>query len=256
MSAPATDRIQSERQFHDEQALRRAGTFRRDPHRLRFTDEQYLDHESWLRPAWAELGSLDGKHVLDYGCGHGMAAVILARHGARVTAFDLSADYIAEARERARTNDVAIEFLQADGHALPFPDAAFDAVWGNAVLHHLDLAVAGRELHRILKPGGVAVFCEPWGENPLLRWARHRLPYPGKERTRDEEPLCRNDLDGLRESLPRIQVRGFQMLSMIRRAVPIVPFTASLDWLDSLLLSVAPRLENWCRYVVLTLRRD
>jgi len=256
MSAPAMDRIQSERQFHDEQALRRADTFRRDRHRLQFSDDQYLDHESWLRPAWAELGPLDGKSVLDYGCGHGMAAVALARHGARMTAFDLSADYIAEARERARANDVAIDFLQADGHALPFPDSSFDAVWGNAVLHHLDLAVAGRELRRVLKPGGVAVFCEPWGENPLLRWARRRLPYPGKERTRDEEPLRRRDLDGLHESFPKIQVRGFQMLSMVRRAVRIAPLMAGLERLDRLLLSVAPSLENWCRYVVLTLRRD
>jgi SAM-dependent methyltransferase len=256
MFAPAMDRIQSERQFHDEQAARRANTFRRDPHRLQFSDEQYLDHESWLRPAWAELGPLNGKSVLDYGCGHGMAAVALARHGARVTAFDLSADYIAEAQERARANDVAIAFLQADGHALPFPDASFDAVWGNAILHHLDLSVAGRELHRVLKPGGVAVFCEPWGENPLLSWARRRLPYPGKERTRDEEPLRRRDLEGLRKSFPRLQVRGFQIMSMIHRAVHIAPLTASLELFDKLLLGILPSLENWCRYVVLTLRRD
>ncbi len=256
MSAPAMDRIQSEQQFHDEQAARRADTFRGNPHRLCFSDELYLDHESWLRPAWAELGLLDRKHVLDYGCGHGMAAVVLARQGACVTAFDLSADYIAEARERARANEVAIDFVQADGHALPFPDSSFDAVWGNAILHHLDLSIAGRELRRVLKSGGVAVFCEPWGENPALSWARRRLPYPGKERTRDEEPLRRRDLDGLRESFPRIEVRGFQLFSMVRRAVRLAPLTAGLELLDGLVLGLAPGLENWCRYVVLTLRRD
>ena len=51
-----------------------------------------------------------------------------------------------------------------------------DAVWGNAILHHLDLAKAGRELRRVLAPGGVAVFCEPWGGNPLLAFARRALP--------------------------------------------------------------------------------
>jgi SAM-dependent methyltransferase len=249
------ERIESERLFHDEQALRRADTFRRDPRRLRFSDRWYLSHESWIRTAWDQLGPLSGKRVLDYGCGHGMAAVTLARHGARVAAFDLSADYIAEARERAEANGVDVEFLQADGHALPFADSTFDAVWGNAILHHLDLVVAGRELHRVMKPGGVAVFCEPWGENRLLAWARRRLPYHGKERTRDEEPLHRRDLDGLRQSFPNLQLQGFQILSMIRRAVQVAPLTAGLEWLDSQLLGLAPSLENWCRYVVLTLRR-
>jgi len=55
--------------------------------------------------------------VLDYGCGHGMAAVVLARRGARVTAFDLSARYVAEAAARARANGVNVGFLQADGEA-------------------------------------------------------------------------------------------------------------------------------------------
>ncbi len=252
----ATDahRLENERQFHDGQARQRSDTFRRDPRRLHFADREYLNHESWIPFAWAKLGPLSGRRVLDYGCGHGMAAVVLARHGARVTAFDLSADYLREARERAAANDVSVEFVQADAQALPFADRSFDAIWGNAVLHHLDLRIAGREIRRVLRPGGVAVLCEPWGENPILRWARRRLPYLGKERTRDEEPLRRADLGALRESFPDLEWRGFQLLSMVRRAAPIAPLVAGLNCVDSLLMGMVPRLENWCRYVVLTLR--
>ena len=47
-------------------------------------------------------------------------------------------------RAAGAANDVVVNFIQADGHALPFPDAAFDAIWGNAILHHLDLRRAGR----------------------------------------------------------------------------------------------------------------
>lgn len=249
------DRLDSERQFHDAQAQRRADALKSDPRRFRVDDRCYLDHESWIRPAWRRLGPLAGRRVLDYGCGHGMASVVLARAGARVTAFDLSAAYLAEARERAAANGVTATFLQADGHALPFADASFDAVWGNAVLHHLDLAVAGRELHRILAPGGIAVFCEPWGENLLLNFARRRLPYRSKERTRDEEPLRRADLAGLRESFPDLLVEGYQLTSMLRRALPVMPLIDGLDWIDRQLIGAIPRLENWCRYVVLTLRR-
>jgi SAM-dependent methyltransferase len=172
-----------------------------------------------------------------------------------LTAFDRSADSVAEARRRALANGADVAFVHADAHALPFADECFDAVWGNAVLHHLDLTIAGLELRRVLRPGGVAVFCEPWGENPLLRLVRRRLPYPGKERTRDEEPLRRHELAGLRQSFPDLQLEGFQLLSMVRRAVPIAPLAAGLQQLDALLLHWVPALENWCRYVVLTLRR-
>ena len=131
---------------------------------------------------------------------------------------------------------------------------AFDRVWGNAVLHHLDLDVAGRELRRVLRPGGVAVFCEPWGENPLLGWARRRLPYPGKERTPDEEPLRAHHVRTLRRFFPRLTVRGFQLLSMARRVLPRGRLVAGLDWCDDMLLTRVPALQQFCRYVVLQLR--
>jgi SAM-dependent methyltransferase len=186
-----------------------------------------------------------------------MAAVVLARAGAAVTAFDLSPGYVAEARERMRANGVVVECVVADGEDLPFPDAAFDAVWGNAILHHLDLDRAGRELIRVLKPGGVAVFCEPWGGNPALAFARRFLPYPGKDRTPDERPLTRGDLAPLRAIFPTVEVEGYQFLGMLRRAWRAEgrnsPKSSRLDAADRWLLRRCPALGNWCRYVVVTL---
>src|SRR5437762_470841 len=103
---PATDRLSSERDFHDAQAAGRATHFHVHRAELRFADSDYLDHETWVRPAVAKLGDLRGKTVLDYGCGHGMAAVVLARAGAAVSAFDLSPGYVAEAKDRATANGV------------------------------------------------------------------------------------------------------------------------------------------------------
>ncbi len=250
----ATDRLTTEQVFHDEQARSRGASFAR-PDAFRFTDEAYLSHETWIRPAFRQLGELRGRRVLDFGCGHGMAAVVLARQGAVVTAFDLSPGYLDEARQRARANGVAVEFVRADGDRLPFGDGSFDRVWGNAVLHHLDLERAGRELWRVLRPGGVAVFCEPWGENPLLNLARRRLPYPGKQRTPDERPLCRRDLRVLRTRFPDLEVRGYQLLSMARRVLRPGRVVRGLDWCDRMLLTRVPTLERFCRYVVLTLWR-
>jgi SAM-dependent methyltransferase len=251
----ATDRLQSERAFHDQQARQRGITFAEWPEALHFDEAAYLDHETWVRPALARLGDVAGLRVLDYGCGHGMAAVLLARRGARVTAFDLSAGYLSEAARRAAANGVRLDLVQADGERLPFADASFDRAWGNAVLHHLDVGVAGRELFRVLRPGGVAVFCEPWGENPLLRWARRRLPYRGKQRTADEEPLRRRQVRALEHIFPTVEVSGYQMLSMLRRVVRPGRLTAALERCDVVLLRRLPGLQRFCRYVVLTLRR-
>jgi 2-polyprenyl-3-methyl-5-hydroxy-6-metoxy-1,4-benzoquinol methylase len=248
------DRVTSERHFHDRQASERAAWFACRPHELRFRDDAYLDHETWIRPAFERLGDVAGLDVLDYGCGHGMAAVVLARRGARVTAFDLSGGYVAEARLRAAANDVALDFVQADGERLPFAAGSFDRIWGNAVLHHIDIPTAAAELFRVLRPGGWAVFCEPWGENPLLRWARRRLPYAGKHRTADEEPLRQRQVQQLHAVFPRVEAHGFQLLAMARR-VAHHHFHAGLDRWDRLLLEHAPALQRFCRYMVLTLRR-
>jgi len=253
---PDMDRLSIEQRFHDRQARERAEEFTRRPDRLSFSDALYLDHETWIRPAFARLGDIQGLRVLDFGCGHGMAAVVLARHGARVTAFDLSQGYLDEARRRARANEVTIDFVAADGQLLPFADASFDRICGNAVLHHLDLVRAARELYRVLRPGGVAVFSEPWGENPLLSWARARLPYTGKQRTPEETPLCQGDIHLLETVFPRVELHGYQLLSMVRRVVGRPRrLMAGLDWCDDLLLRRVPALRRYCRYMVVTFRR-
>jgi SAM-dependent methyltransferase len=251
---PAMDRLERERLFHDLQARERAAWFAHRPSELLVDVDAFLDHETWIRPAFSALGILDNARVLDYGCGHGMAGIVLARMGAQVTAFDLSGDYVREARDRARVNGVRMTYVQADGERLPFRDGSFDRVWGNAILHHLRLPVAGRELRRVLRPGGVAVFCEPWGENPLLNFARNHLPYHGKHRTQDEQPLRRWQVRELEGVFPELELHGHQFFSMVRRVVSSRRVTASLERCDRIVLAHLPALQRYCRYVVLTLR--
>ena len=56
----------------------------------------------------------------------------------------------------------------ADVEALPFRSGAFDAVVGNAVLHHLRLDRAVPELLRVVRPGGAICFAEPNMLNPQV----------------------------------------------------------------------------------------
>lgn len=239
------DRRLSEQAFHDRQARQRAVFFARHPALLPLDREAYLDHETWIRPAIARLELAPGMKVLDLGCGHGMASVLLQQTGGQVTALDLSAGYLAEAAQRARASHAAVAFVQASGEQLPFADACFDRIWGNAILHHLDMARAARELHRVLRPGGRCVFCEPWGENPLLTWARARL---GNGHTPHERPLRWRDIQTLRTVFPRVEVQGYQLLAAASR---LPGLRAGLAWCDRKLLRTLPVLQRLCRYAVL-----
>ena len=243
----------AERDFHDAQAASRAATFAAEPQRLLVDDDAFLNHAGWIRPAFNLLGNLDGQDALDYGCGHGVAATILARRGARVSAFDLSPGYVREARLRADTNGVSINAVVAAGEQLPFADDTFDVVWGNAVLHHLDLTLALPELKRVLRRGGRAVFCEPWGGNPALEFARRRLPYPGKHRTRDERPLSPADLATIRGQFAHCRVTGHELFAALGRMNPALN---KLSRLDQLLTRLVPKSQMWARYLVIELRSD
>ena len=109
----------------------------------RFRMTRILDHETWIRPAFAKLGELRGKRTLDYGCGHGMAAVVLARAARRSAHSTCRPITSRKHRHERPANGVRVECRLPMAEELPFPDDSFDVVWGNAILHHLDLARAG-----------------------------------------------------------------------------------------------------------------
>jgi SAM-dependent methyltransferase len=99
-------------------------------------------------PVVALLAPQRGEHILDLGCGDGALTQSLIDAGALVTAVDASEDMVAAARARG------IDARVVDGEALTF-DAAFDAVFSNAVLHWmLDGAKVAAGVFRALKAGG------------------------------------------------------------------------------------------------------
>ena len=99
-----------------------------------------------------------GARVLDVPCGYGRHSVELARRGFRVTAVDLSADYLERAREAARQASVEVELLRADMRELPFA-GGFDAVlnlwtsFGYLESDEEDQRALGA-MARALEPGG------------------------------------------------------------------------------------------------------
>jgi SAM-dependent methyltransferase len=150
------------------------------------------------RALFEALGDIDGRDVLDLGCGQGDLTLNLLARGARVAALDVSPGMVAlgERRVGLLVPGAAASFVVGDAQATPFADASFDLIVGKWILHHLDVEATCREVRRILRPGGVAIFIENQGANPLLSFARRHLvgrfgiPMYG---TSDEHPLVDAD---------------------------------------------------------------
>jgi SAM-dependent methyltransferase len=132
-----------------------------------------FEHEGWERVAlpyrdafsslttqaipslFGAVGAGPGVRLLDVACGPGDAAAAAASRRADATGVDFSAAMVTLA---ARLHP-GIAFRVGDAEALPFPDAAFDAVVINfGMLHFADPDRALAEAHRVLEPGGRLAF--------------------------------------------------------------------------------------------------
>ena len=100
------------------------------------------------------LGSVDGKRVLDLGCGAGHNAVVLARQGAKVIGVDTDSARLEQARARADEAEVKVELHQSALADLAFlrSDSVDAAVSVMALATVDDLARVFRQVHRVLKP--------------------------------------------------------------------------------------------------------
>jgi ubiquinone/menaquinone biosynthesis C-methylase UbiE len=121
------------------------------------------DDHWWYRNTRALVAELlapwlgRGQRTLDAGCGPGGNGAWLAAHGT-VIGVDIAAD----ALRYVHTNRPATVPAQASLEALPFADRSFDQVVGITVLYTVaNDTSAMRELARVLRPGGAAVFVEP-----------------------------------------------------------------------------------------------
>jgi len=153
-----------------------------------------------LREADARLlGDVAGRDVLEVGCGAAQCARWLVGQGARVTAFDVSAGQLAQARALdARTGVRVDRLVQADAQRLPFRDASFDVVCSafGGVPFVADSAGTMREVARVLRPGGRWVF----STTHPTRWAFPDDPGPGglvvRQSYFDRTPYVETDEDG------------------------------------------------------------
>jgi SAM-dependent methyltransferase len=105
--------------------------------------------------------------VLDFAAGTCWASELLTRLGVRTVSVDLSIEMMRRGRQRLAADARLVLrdqawFVTARGQSLPFAGSSFEGVLCMNALHHLpSYAAVFREMHRVLKPGGRAVFSEP-----------------------------------------------------------------------------------------------
>jgi len=100
---------------------------------------------------------IQGKTVLDAGCGTGIFSTIFANRGAKkVTGIDISEGSLETARSLMRKFKLEnAEYSRQDMLSLPFPEESFDIVWAWGTVHHTtDPIGAIKKLARLIKPGG------------------------------------------------------------------------------------------------------
>lgn len=128
---------------------------------------------------------LDGKNVLEIGCGQGFGIqLILSCFGAAtVTGIDLDPDMIALAQRRIQPSAGRATAAVGDVTAIQVPDASFDAVFDFGIIHHVPVwQDAVREVKRVLKPGGLFLF-EEVSKQALDRWVyRTCFDHPSENR--------------------------------------------------------------------------
>ena len=112
-------------------------------------------------------GLRPGVRALELGCGTGVFLEKVAAGGASIAGIDLSSDLLARCAARM-AGAASVALVRGNAERMPFPDGAFDAVYGSSILHHLDLQAALREVARVLRPGGRMAFAEPNILNPQV----------------------------------------------------------------------------------------
>lgn len=129
-----------------------------------------------VEAATAHFGETGTRDVLDVGCGVGNYHSLIKQRVGKLHGVDVSNASI----QTARANHPEVEYAAYDGVSLPYEDEAFDLAFTICVVHHVpaeNWPGFFREMHRVLRPGGMAVVFEHNPRNPLTMRAVNRCPF-------------------------------------------------------------------------------
>ncbi len=141
--------------------------------------------------------------TLEVGVGTGLNVPFYSAN-VRLTGIDLSTAMLAIARSRPNRQDLTVQLLDADAHALPFADASFDTVvctFSLCAIPEERLAIA--EMYRVLRPGGLLLLADHVASSAWLVRGIQRLLEVITVRQGGEHLL--------RRPVERVRAQGFEI---------------------------------------------
>lgn len=149
------------------------------------------------------IGRVEGKRVLVYGCGNDGAAVWFGKRGAYVDAIDISEVSCKNQQDIIEKSGLVnnIKCYVMDAHNVTLPNK-YDIIYGNAILHHLNIGKVRVEIYRLLNEGGFVIFRDVKEGNVFLRIFRKLTPF---WRTADEHPLTDEDISHLSHGFSQME---------------------------------------------------
>jgi len=174
-----------------------------------------LDSVFPLEYAYALLGNVTGRAVLDLGCGSGENSLLLARRGAKVIGVDISESLLALARQRLEVNGCG-------GAAVRFPARPRRTACRSLTRQSTSSSVSRFSIiwtwmpHRerssgCFGPGGRAIFEEPVRDSQLFRAVRKLIPYRAPDVSPFERPLTTPELDRFAGPFRLTNLRRFRL---------------------------------------------
>ncbi|NQV09124.1 class I SAM-dependent methyltransferase [Candidatus Woesearchaeota archaeon] len=159
------------------------------------------------------------KSMLEIGCGMGMDSVQLYNCGFKLTSIDITEIAIKIAKQRAKKENLKINFMLGNAEELEFKNEQFDFVWSNGVLHHTPrIKQAVDEVYRVLKKGGTA-YIMLYAKYSLVNFV-HKLfniPYEMPKDMKDHCPVV--------YTFSKKEIRGLFSRFNVVRASKEYPFT-------------------------------
>lgn len=200
-----------------------------------------LEYAYWL------LGDVQGKTVLDFGCGSGENVVPLVERGARVIGIDISPELIALARQRLAFAKLKATVQVGTAYETGLPDSSVDVIFCIALLHHLNIERVGKEMRRVLAKDGKIILKEPIRFSPSYARLRNLLPARGNV-SEYEHPLTRAEFAAINESFKANGTRYFR-LPFLPLLSPIIG-ARYLFKMDRLCLQTFPATSRFATCVV------
>jgi len=159
------------------------------------------------------LGKLEGKRVLDVGCGLGEASVYFALLGAEVTSSDISQGMLDATTRLAKMNNVNIKQHISSAESLHLAEEdKFDIIYAGNLLHHVNIEETIICIKKHLDINGVFVSWDPLAYNPAINIYRSMAT---DVRTLDEHPFKWSDIKIFHKHFKMVETKYFWLTTLV-----------------------------------------